>query len=168
MIGKPSPIEPRDCAFDEAGQWFRLRACAVLIHEGRVLMASNAQDPYLYSTGGGVHHGERLEDAARRECLEETGLDLAVDRLLFIHEQVFTEEETPALQGRLCHELAFYFLMVYDGEPVRATASVTSDGLEEHCLWVPIETFGQGQRMYPKFFAHELQHLPEHPKLITS
>ncbi|WP_297747767.1 NUDIX hydrolase [uncultured Tessaracoccus sp.] len=159
--------EPRDCTFDEDGRWFRLRACAVLIHDGAVLMMGNEQDPYHYSIGGGVRHGETVEDAVRRECLEETGLDLEIDRLVFIHDHHFSDATTPELAGRECHEVAFYFLMRYDGQEIRDD-SLTTSGLPERCEWVPIAEFGASGRMYPEFFGTELAELPSAPKLIAT
>lgn len=77
-------------------------------------MARNETSPYYYSIGGGVHHGESAIDAVKREVLEETGVEMEVDRLaLFIHEN-FPGLDHPGLEERDCHELAFYFLMKYD------------------------------------------------------
>ena len=47
-----------DCGFVKENNWFRYRACAIIIEEGCVLFAGNANDDYLYSIGGGVHMGE--------------------------------------------------------------------------------------------------------------
>ncbi|MDF2557691.1 MAG: hydrolase [Bacillales bacterium] len=56
-----------------------------------VLMASNEDTEYYYSVGGGVHMGETSEDAIIREVYEETGIKYEIDRLAFIHENFFTE-----------------------------------------------------------------------------
>lgn len=61
----------------------RLRASAVCVHEGRILLV-RMRDPVslvelLFPPGGGTEPGEAPEETARRETLEETGLHVAVD-----------------------------------------------------------------------------------------
>lgn len=164
------PDAPRDCSFDEDGLWFRYRAAAIILHEGRVLMARNESDPYRYSIGGGVHHGESAADAVRREVWEEVGVRMEVDRLAFVHENFFTEPHTPAFAGRSCHEVTFYFLMRYDpAEPPRATASTSLGGASEWFEWVDLATYGRdGTTSYPTFFATELAKLGDTPVWVTT
>ena len=132
-------------------------------------MAKNEGQPYYYSVGGGVQHGESAADAVRREVLEETGVHMDIDRLAFIHENFFRDSDTPSLAGRSCHELCFYFLMKFDPNVALSTQpSMTSDGLVERHEWVPLEEFGVNARMYPKFFTTELAALGPHPKWITT
>lgn len=158
--------EGRNCSFDEDGRWFRLRACAVILHDDAVLMARNDVDHYAYSIGGGILHGESAEDAVRREVREETGLDLEIDRLLFVHENFFTDS-SPLLAGRECHEVAFYFLMRYDGEAI-SSGSTTSHGIPEQCVWIPLDDYGRTGPAYPEFFAEELRALPAATKHIVT
>ena len=161
--------EPRDCGFDDAGLWFRYRAAAIILQDGKVLMAGNDHNPYLYSIGGGVHHGESALDAVRREVLEETGIEMEVDRLAFIHENFFTDSESPWLTGRTCHEVTFYFLMRYDADkPLSTEPTVNSLGVAEHHVWVPLAEYGRKQTAYPVFFATELADLGPTPKWITT
>ncbi|HEY3410749.1 MAG TPA: NUDIX domain-containing protein [Propionicimonas sp.] len=80
----------QDCGFDEDGRWFRYRAAAIILHDGSVLMARNDGEPHFYSIGGGVQHMETAEAAVRREARDETGLDLSIDRLAFVHENFFS------------------------------------------------------------------------------
>ena len=63
-----------DCGFQNGNGWFRYRAAAIIIEDGHVLFVKNQVDPYYYSVGGGVHLGEKAEDAVKREVLEETGV----------------------------------------------------------------------------------------------
>lgn len=47
-----------DCSFQRNGKWFRLRAAAIIIENGCVLMVGNETVDYLYAVGGGVRFGE--------------------------------------------------------------------------------------------------------------
>ena len=82
-------MQALDCDFKNGNKWFRYRACAIIIEDNHVLMEGNESVSFLYSIGGGVHHGETAEEAAVREALEETGVSYEIDRLAFIHENFF-------------------------------------------------------------------------------
>ncbi|MFT4110974.1 NUDIX hydrolase [Propionicimonas sp.] len=166
--GTDGGLGQRDCTFDEDGRWFRYRAAAVILHEGRVLMARNEVEPYFYSIGGGVRHGETAQDAVRREVREETGVDMEVDRLAFIHENFFAGDSTASLRGRECHELAFYFVMRYEPGMALTAAGTTLDGVREWHEWVDLATYGRDRPAHPAFFATELPRLGTSPAWIVS
>lgn len=66
----------------------RVAVDAVLVHGGRVVLVKRGRPPFLGRfalPGGGVEFGEPLEDAVRREVLEETGLQAEVVRLLGVY-----------------------------------------------------------------------------------
>lgn len=80
---------------------------------GRLLVVRRARPPGagLWSVPGGkVEPGEREEDAVRREVLEETGLDVAVGRLV-------GRVERPGLAGAV-YDIADYACTVLGGRLV--------------------------------------------------
>lgn len=107
---------------------FRLRAVGVIVKDETILMVSNDKDDYYYSVGGGVEIGEKAEECAVREVFEETGLNLEVDKLLFVHQNYFKIEDKGS--EKEFHEVAFYFLMKYNGEEFIEN-SITSTGAKE-------------------------------------
>mgnify|MGYP002732584706 CR=1 FL=1 len=142
----------QDCCFQTGRDWFRYRAAAIIVEDGCVLLAGNAREDYLYSVGGGVHMGERAEDAVCREVLEETGVAYEIDRLAVLHENFFD-----GANGLHCHELSFYFLMRPRGTQALHSNSLTSWGGKEEMHWVPIGELGTC-KAFPTFLQDYLAH----------
>ncbi len=69
----------------------------VLIREGeKYLLIRRAAEPDagLWSIPGGlVELGERAAEAARREALEETGLDVVIDEVLSVVDKIVEDDE---------------------------------------------------------------------------
>ena len=97
--------------------------------------------------------GETAEDAVKREVLEETGVEYAVDHLAVIHENFFNEN-TGSLRGLECHEIALYYLMKPRGTKVLHSDSYTM-GVRETMHWIPIEKIGQ-YKAFPTFLKDYL------------
>ena len=142
-----------NCGFIDENRWFRYRAAAIIVEDGCVLFAGNENEDYLYSIGGSVHMGETAEDAVKREVLEETGVEYAVDHLAVIHENFFNEN-TGSLKGMECHEIALYYLMKPRGTKVLHSDSYTM-GVRETMHWIPIEKIGQ-YKAFPTFLKDYL------------
>ena len=82
-------------------------ADVVLVHEGKFLLLKRNISPmkgYWLTPGGRLEKGERLEAAARREALEETGLHVQIKKLLGIEEYV---QRIPGNKKRHC--INFYY-----------------------------------------------------------
>lgn len=139
---------------------FRVRACGIIIKDNKVLMVKNDIDDYYYSVGGAIQIGETIEEACLREVLEETGYSYEIDRLLYVHENFFNQENFK------WHELAFYFLMK-ESENSKFNESYSSFGSKEEMVWIPIDKFSE-YKAFPTFFAKELKNLPDNIKLITT
>jgi 8-oxo-dGTP pyrophosphatase MutT (NUDIX family) len=161
-------MEHHDVGFTHDSSWFRLRACAIILDGDRVLMARNSSESYYYAVGGGVHLGEPIADAVRREVREETGWELDVERLVYVHETFFDGSTTAALNGLACHELAFYFLMAPPPADAPLRRVTLPNGVVEQVEWVRLADYGRDLEAFPTFFATELATLPEHPRLITT
>ena len=68
---------------------FTLGAFAVISDErGRVLVCRRRDKPLWNLPGGGVQAGEMPDEAAIRETLEETGLEVRIDRLTGVYGKV--------------------------------------------------------------------------------
>lgn len=146
-----------DCGFTRENKWFRYRAAAIIIEDEYVLFASNEKEKYYYSIGGGVHMGESAEEAVIREVYEETGVKYEIERLAFIHENFFIGDGS--LEGKECHEIAFYFLMKPRGTRKLNSNSYTQ-GVKENMYWLPINKLEE-YRAYPMFFREKLNNLKD-------
>ena len=68
----------------------RVRVALIIRGEEGILLIKHKKgnDEYWLVPGGGVDFGETMEESAKREFLEETGLNVDVGRLLFTCETI--------------------------------------------------------------------------------
>ena len=130
-----------------------LRVGAIILKDGKLLMAGNRKRPeYLYSVGGRIKFGETAMEAVKREVYEETGCLMEIDRLGFIHENYFYGDAATNM-GKLIYEISFYFYMKVPRDFTPASNSFTEDGQEEQLRWI---TPDDPIRYYPEFFRTEV------------
>jgi tRNA(adenine34) deaminase len=71
----------------------RVRATAVLVHNGRILsffaVDPSSQREYYFLPGGEVDPDETAPEAAERETLEETGFKISVDPMSAVDREYF-------------------------------------------------------------------------------
>lgn len=73
------------------GNKVRVRVCGLCWHQSRLLMVNHKglrEGDFWAPPGGGLEFGETLEQVLIREFKEETGLNIAIDSFLFIHEHI--------------------------------------------------------------------------------
>ena len=141
---------------------FNYRVGAIIIHDGKLLLMHNEEEPYYYTVGGRVHFNETTEETVVREVREEIGVDLEIDRFLFFQEQFFDGKVT----GTHIHELGVYYLM--KDSPVLENLechSVTARGIAEELHWIPLEETGS-LYIVPESIAARLRNLPRHAEHI--
>lgn len=88
----------------------RVKARAVILIEGRLIVAQQKRRGRLELTlpGGRVNRNESVLDAVKREVAEETGLEVAPGRLLYVSEIV---------ESVRIHDLELIFLADASGVP---------------------------------------------------
>lgn len=82
-----------DVGYQNPSGNFSLRAAALIIHDGKLLLAKSDDYDCYYTVGGGIQQNETSSNAVIRECYEETGFHYEIDRLVFIQERFFTLEK---------------------------------------------------------------------------
>lgn len=130
-----------------------IRAGAIIMKDGKILMVGNKKIDYLYSVGGRIKFGETAEEAVVREVLEETGVKLEIDRLGFIWESYFYGD-APANRGKLIYEISFFFYMKVPDNFEPISESFMEDSSEEYLKWI---SPNENVKIFPNFFRTELK-----------
>ncbi|WP_243526350.1 NUDIX domain-containing protein [Bacillus pseudomycoides] len=105
---------------------------AILIHEDKLLVTTYKDEDGTYHLlpGGGQKIGETLDNTLKRECLEETGIEVKEDDLLFIRECFMNPE---------VHRVEF----MYSCTPVSFTnvnsKTLHMDSKQTGISWLPID-----------------------------
>ncbi|MCR5529699.1 MAG: NUDIX domain-containing protein [Saccharofermentans sp.] len=141
-----------------------IRVGAIILKNGKLLMAGNSRESYHYTVGGRIKFGETAKEAVEREVFEETGVHMKADRLGFIHENYF-RGDAPSNMGKLIYEIDYYFYMTVpeDFDPVSMTFMEGDN--EEKLTWVDLE--GEAP-YYPEFFRTELKVPSDEVRFFTT
>lgn len=98
---------------------FNLRAAAIAIRDGHVLIHRATFQDFWSLPGGRVEWGESCEQAVTREMEEELGVPGEVAHLLFVRESFFSD------QRKRFHELGYYFrVSLPDSFPFRTDGEI--------------------------------------------
>jgi 8-oxo-dGTP pyrophosphatase MutT (NUDIX family) len=116
---------------------FSLRVAGVALRGGQVLIHRSVDDDFWCLPGGRAEFGECASATLHREILEELGVEVEVERLLFVLENFFPHDE------RHFHELGLYFLMrlPHDWAHLDATGSFegSEGGVPVEFRWHPLD-----------------------------
>ena len=164
----PEQASPREIiAFDRDTRAFGYRVAGVIVDEGYVLLQKADIDDFWIVPGGRVELREPAAESLKREMLEEIGVEVKIERLLWVVENFFE------YGGKSCHELAFYFLVsLPPGSPLydkRRTFMGYEEYFNEYTSdnrlgltfqWFPVDDL-HSIHLYPSFLRAALKLLPD-------
>lgn len=110
----------------------RIRVAVILRREEEILLVQHHKGgaTYWLLPGGGVEYGERLEACARRELIEETGLEIAVGDLVYVSESIPPDGHR--------HVVNLYF----EGKVLGGRLAVGDERILVGAQYVPIDRLG--------------------------
>lgn len=141
----------------------RTAARAVVICDGK-LLATKMRDTrgiYYILPGGGQNPGETLEETVRRECLEEVGVEVRVERLLYVREYI-GKNHTFSPRHHQFHQLESVFLCSV-ANPHAVCPGSETDNHQIGVSWLALESL-KHIRFYPEtvkqYFTHDSIEVP--------
>ena len=148
-----------DLTFALEGGRFNVRAAAVIVDRGRLLVMRDERSPYYYIPGGRIGFGESAEQAVLRELREELEIEAEAERLLWVVESFFTEE----VDNERYHELAYYFQVDVSKTGLLERGdefTLTEGGRHRHVFsWMPFAEV-ETAYLYPTFLRGRINRLP--------
>ncbi len=89
---------------------FNYCARAIITQDEKILTIRVNDADYYHLPGGHVEIGETSADALLREIQEETGMEIALDKLVVVHEQFYQKKDGAN------HSVIFYYLAKPQGK----------------------------------------------------
>lgn len=120
-------------------------AKAVIIQDGKILLQKCMDTDgivYYELPGGGQEPLETMEEAVIRECLEETGYQVVVDRFLALQEEIMTNPVVREAYPEHAHRVFHVFLCHILGDvgpAIPRDADLYQVGIE----WMALDTLPQ-------------------------
>ena len=150
------PAMRRMITFSEDHVRFTNRIVGVTFDRDRVLLHRFVRDDFWALPGGRAELLEPSPQTLIREMQEEIGVEVQVDRLLWVVENFFIHA------GQSHHELGLYFLMHLPADsPLRDVPGFDGHEGEQRIIfeWHPVDTLEE-LPLYPRFLRTGLKALP--------
>jgi 8-oxo-dGTP pyrophosphatase MutT (NUDIX family) len=111
---RPILRHDRMVCFDDGADRFQMRAAAIAIRNGRVLVQNIKGESTVFLPGGRIEQGEESGETLVREMQEEFGHTVEVGDLVFVMESFYPS------RAQLFHEVSLYYrIAVGDDFPPR-------------------------------------------------
>lgn len=91
-------------------QKLNIRACAIIIHQNKLLVHKNKNEDFCALVGGRVQVGESSEHTIKREILEEMGKKIEITGYITTIENFFDDKKYPY------HEIMFVYKAEFEEE----------------------------------------------------
>lgn len=147
-----------DITFKTPTGRFNYRVAGLLIHEGKLLIMQDENQPYYYVPGGRVSLHERSEDAMKREISEELNIEVNIKRMLWVNENFFEE----AILNERFHEICFFYLLELKDKEFLENGDefiVNENGKIHSYYWKNFEEL-KDINVYPLFLKEKITNLP--------
>ncbi|QAA32435.1 NUDIX hydrolase [Clostridium manihotivorum] len=135
---------------------FNFRVAGLLFNKDKILIHRAINDDFYALPGGRLEMFESTETTIVREMKEELGVDVKVDRLLWICEDFYT------FNNNKCHEICYYYLIECEDTALIDKGDlfyVTEGNFKFEFRWVDIKDI-KNEELYPKFLKDNLEKLP--------
>ncbi len=142
---------------------FVLRTAGAVFQSNRVLLHKSEDMDFWALPGGRVQYLETTEQALKREMQEEIRSPIHIERLLWVVENFFQDEEKGPPWSEPTHELGFYYLFHFPhNSPLYGKDTFMGDEGGQPLIfeWHPVTTLERCE-LYPAFLRKDLQTLPK-------
>ncbi|MBR9919265.1 MAG: NUDIX domain-containing protein [Bacteroidetes bacterium] len=127
----------------------RVGAKAIIIQEGQILLTKNQDSRGIYYMlpGGGQENGERIDEALRRECMEEAGIQVHVKELAFVRDYIARNHQIPDGTPDHFHQIELIFYCeILPGE--EAGNGTDIDDRQIGVEWIAVNKL-EDEKVYP-------------------
>lgn len=148
-----------DISFNTTEGRFNYRVAGLIVKDNKLLIMQDKGQPYFYVPGGRIKMNEKSEDAVKREIQEELGVEVNVDRMLWINENFFKEETSE----EQFHEVCFFYLVeLKENEDLKGNEFVVDEEGKIHTYyWKTLDEI-KYINLYPLFLRERIVDLPLH------
>ena len=140
----------KDWIFKDEGSICHFRVAAVLIRNNKLFVQQH-NDEYALP-GGHVSFGETSEETLIREFKEETGVEITIERLIWVEENFWV------WGGKKAHNISFYYLISMKNETDISDEFIMDDNDDVKMKWVPFNELSD-ITIYPHFVKDKIMNI---------